>query len=181
MTSRHTPLSSPLPSGENGRAGERSEGAGGRTSCQNWPTWSVFRLAGSVLLLLSTTATAADQTIASGVDVSALVRLIVGLGVVIGAIVAVAWFLRRFGGVGHNAGGQLKILGGLAVGQRERVVLVQVGQQQLLIGVAPGRVQTLHVLEQPLEGLQEPGSAHAQDGSFADRLRRAMQQQREKR
>lgn len=155
-----------------GSGGERSEGAGGRTSC---------RLAGSVLLLLSTTAAAAEQTAASGVDVSALVRLIVGLGVVIGAIVAVAWFLRRVGGVGHNAGGQLKILGGLAVGQRERVVLVQVGQQQLLIGVAPGRVQTLHVLEQPLEGLQEPGSAHAQDGSFADRLRRAMQQQREKR
>jgi flagellar protein FliO/FliZ len=132
-------------------------------------------------LLAAGTAAAAPAP-GAGVDVSALVRLIIGLAIVIGAIVAVGWLLRRMGGVSHNAGGQLQILGGLSVGQRERVVLIQVGQQQLLIGVAPGRVQTLHVLEQPLEGLQEPSrSGHAQDGSFADRLRRAMQQQREKR
>lgn len=142
----------------------------------------VKRLAPAVLLLAAAPAVAAAAQPAAGgaVDGAALIRLIVGLAIVIGAIVAVAWLLRRVGGVGHNAGGQMKVLGGLAVGQRERVVLIQVGQQQLLIGVAPGRVQTLHVLEQPLEGLAEPGSRHAQDGSFADRLRRAMQQQREK-
>lgn len=119
---------------------------------------------------------------AAGVDVSSLVRMILGLGVVIAAIIGLAWFLRRLGGVGHNVGGQLRVIGGLAVGQRERVVLIQVGQQQLLVGVAPGRVQTLHVLEEPLEGPLEPkGSQHARNGAFADRLRRAMQQQNEKR
>jgi flagellar protein FliO/FliZ len=111
------------------------------------------------------------------VDVTMLLRLIVGLGAVVAAIIGLTWFLRRVGGIAHNTGSQLKILGGLAVGQRERVVLLQVGDQQLLIGVAPGRVQTLHVLEQPLEGLREPdGSRQVRDGSFADRLRRAMQQ-----
>jgi flagellar protein FliO/FliZ len=129
----------------------------------------------------SGTAMAATEA-ASGVDVSTLVRMILGLGVVIAAIIGLAWFLRRLGGVGHNVGGQLRVLGGIAVGQRERVVLIQVGQQQLLVGVAPGRVQTLHVLEEPLEGPLEPkGSRHAGHGAFADRLRRAMQQQGEKR
>lgn len=109
-----------------------------------------------------------------GVDASALVRMIVGLLVVIAAIVALAWFMRRLGGVGHNAAGQLKVLGGLAVGQRERVVLIQVGQQQLLLGVAPGRVQTLHVLDEPLAPL---AAGDEQSGAFADRLRRALQQQ----
>jgi len=37
------------------------------------------------------------------------------------------------------------------MGTRERVVLLQVGETQLLLGVAPGRVQTLHVLDKPLD------------------------------
>lgn len=118
-----------------------------------------------------------------GVDVSSLLRLIIGLVVVIAAVVALAWFLRRFSGITQNADGQLRVLGGLAVGQRERIVLVQVGEEQLLVGVAPGRVQTLHVLEQPLAGLQDGVATRSQmtSGSFAERLRHAMQQQDGKR
>lgn len=108
------------------------------------------------------------------VDASALVRMIVGLLVVIAAIIALAWFMRRLGNIGPSATGQLKVVGGLAVGQRERVVLVQVGQQQLLLGVAPGRVQTLYVLDEPLAPMAAGGE---QGGAFAERLRRALQQQ----
>lgn len=134
---------------------------------------AIFSLSQSVAMAAETTA---------GVDATSLARMIVGLGIVIAVIIGLAWFLRRLGRVGHNAGGQLKILGGLAVGQRERVVLIQVGEQQLLVGVAPGRVQTLHVLDQPLEDVQGQGSsARARQGAFADRLHRAMQQQNEKR
>lgn len=117
----------------------------------------------------------------TGVDLTALLRLIIGLVIVVGAIVALAWFLRRLGGVGHNAHGQLRVLAGIAVGQRERVVLIQVGQQQLLLGVAPGRVQTLHVLEQPVAGLTGTEGGRSATAPFADRLRRAMQQQGGKR
>jgi len=60
--------------------------------------------------------------------------------------------------------------------------LLQVGEQQLLLGVAPGRVQTLHVLEQPLEQpTTARGAKRSTDGAFADRLRRVMQQQDERR
>jgi len=135
-------------------------------------------------LLTATSAMAAQQAPAApGVDAGSLLRLIFGLAVVIAAIVGLAWLLRRMGAVGGGTGGQLKVLGGLQVGQRERVVLIQVGDKQLLLGVAPGRVQTLHVLDQPLEGLAEPplgARPNAQDAPFAERLRRAMQQQREK-
>ncbi|MEG7523045.1 MAG: flagellar biosynthetic protein FliO [Chromatiales bacterium] len=40
------------------------------------------------------------------------------------------------------------VLGGTSVGPRERVVVVKVDDIRLLLGVAPGRVQTLHVLDQ---------------------------------
>ena len=56
------------------------------------------------------------------------------------------------------------------MGARERVVLIQVGKQQMLLGVAPGRVQTLHVLDEPLTGERSEDS----DGSFAQNLRMAL-------
>jgi flagellar protein FliO/FliZ len=140
--------------------------------------WGLFPLAS----LLAGAAVAAPEAVSPGVDAGALIRLIVGLALVLGLIVGLAWLLRRTGGVGQHLGGQLRVLGGLSVGQRERVVLVQVGKTQLLLGVAPGRVQTLHVLDQPLEGLDVPprGAGQRQDVSFAERLRDLMQQQHQK-
>lgn len=124
------------------------------------------RLLTSLLLALPVAAAAQDG--ASGVDLSSLVRLTVGLAVVVLAILGLGWLLRRTGaGVAGGVAGQLRLLGGLSVGNRERVVLVQVGDRQLLLGVAPGRVQTLHVLEENLEPARsEPGGE-----DFASRLR----------
>lgn len=84
-------------------------------------------------------------------------------------IVAVAWFLRRFGGLQTTASGALKVLGGISMGTRERVVLMQVGDTQLLVGVTPGRVQTLHVLDKPVEV-----DSQSEVPKFADRLAEVM-------
>lgn len=82
---------------------------------------------------------------------SYLIQLILGLIVVLICIVALAWFAKRMNRLQSSTGGMLKIIGGLSMGSRERVVLLQVGSEQLLIGVSPGRINTLHVLEAPLE------------------------------
>lgn len=82
---------------------------------------------------------------------SYLFQLILGLIVVLICIVALAWFAKRMNRLQSSTGGVLKIIGGLSMGSRERVVLLQVGSEQLLIGVSPGRINTLHVLEAPLE------------------------------
>lgn len=115
----------------------------------------------------------------SGVDAAALIRLVVGLGVVLFLIVAMGWVMRRSGRFTGAAAGQLRVIGGVSVGSRERVVLVQVGEQQLLVGVAPGRVQTLHVLDEPLSGGDGTPDASRHPGSqvspFAQRLRQMMQ------
>lgn len=111
--------------------------------------------------------------IAPGVQGQAIVRILVALLAIVGLILAGGWLLRRHAGGRATASGQMRVLGALPVGQRERVVLVQIGQTQLLLGVAPGRVQTLHVLETPVAGVGE--AATPARGSFAARLRRAMQ------
>lgn len=105
---------------------------------------------------------------------TSLVQLMAGLILVLALIGVSAWVLRRFNRFQSAAGGQMKILGGLSMGTRERVVLVQVGKQQLLLGVAPGRVQTLHVLEEQLE--ETPLGGVHQGGGFAQRLQAAMRQ-----
>lgn len=113
------------------------------------------------------------------VDVTGMARVIIGLVVVLVLIAGLMLALRRMGGVGGSANGQMRVLGALSVGQREKVVLVKVGSTQLLVGVAPGRVQTLHMLDEPLEGLEADATRAAPDmqGSpFAERLRRMMQQ-----
>ncbi|MGD8710339.1 MAG: flagellar biosynthetic protein FliO [Ectothiorhodospiraceae bacterium] len=136
------------------------------------------RIPAAVVALLTTPAALAAEKGAaptSGVDVSSLVRLILALAAVIGVIFLLSWLLKRMGGVSGGVSGKMRVLGGLSVGNRERVVLVQVGEKQLLLGVAPGRVQTLHVLDEPIEVGTRGENAPAQ-GAFADRLRRIMQQ-----
>jgi flagellar protein FliO/FliZ len=98
-----------------------------------------------------------------------LLQLTFGLLVVLAAIVGSAWLLRRYGRLQSGADGALHIIGGLSMGPRERVVLVQVGKQQLLLGVAPGRIQTLHVLDEPVAAGTTPPQ-----GSFAERLAGAL-------
>jgi len=82
---------------------------------------------------------------------TSLWQLTLGMIAVLGLIMGLAWLLKRSGRFQVAAGGGLRVLGGLSMGARERVVLLQVGETQLLLGVAPGRVQTLHVLDQVLD------------------------------
>jgi flagellar protein FliO/FliZ len=77
-----------------------------------------------------------------------LTQLILGLVLILALIAGAAWLLRRFLPL-RGGDGAIKILGGLALGARERLVLVQVEEARLLLGIAPGRVQTLHVLAGP--------------------------------
>lgn len=80
-----------------------------------------------------------------------LVQLVVGLLFVLLCIVALAWLAKRVNRMQSSSDGALQVLGGISMGARERVVLVQIGTTQLLLGVAPGRINMLHQLEQPIE------------------------------
>lgn len=116
-------------------------------------------------------ADAAKGAVMEPVSMGNLVQLVIALVVVLSAIVGVGWMVRRLGRFPAGAGAMLKVLGGLAVGQRERIVLIQVGEKQLLVGVAPGRIQTLHVLDEPLT-VADSGAAPMK--SFSERLSAAI-------
>jgi flagellar protein FliO/FliZ len=123
------------------------------------------------------TDTAAARVPTEPLAATNLLQLLFGLIVVLGAIAFGAYLLRRLGKFSAPVGGALRVLGGISVGARERVVLMQVGDQQLLLGVAPGRVHTLHVLERPIPEAASVPVVGAGAGSFTDRLAGLMRRQ----
>lgn len=73
------------------------------------------------------------------------------LVLVVGLILALGWVARRM--PGFRAGGRhsaLRVVDSLTLGPRERVVVVAVGNTQLLLGVGAGGTRTLHTLAEPL-------------------------------
>jgi flagellar protein FliO/FliZ len=76
----------------------------------------------------------------------AAAEVTLALLLVVGLIAALAWAarrMRRFGGGG--AQDSIQVLGDRALGPKERCVLVRVGETDILLGVASGSVQPLHV------------------------------------
>ena len=121
---------------------------------------------------------AAAQTSASPIGMAGevldggfMLQFLAGLGVVVLCIVGLAWLLKRAGGLQASARGALRVIDGVALSTRERLVLVQVGEQQVLLGVAPGRVNAVHVLDQPV---QTETTSEAPSESFATRLREVI-------
>lgn len=80
----------------------------------------------------------------AAVSPGGVLQVIFSLLLVLAAVVLVAWVLKRINLPRHGAGSLLKVVSGVAVGQRERIVLVEISDTWLVVGVAPGQVRTLH-------------------------------------
>ena len=87
------------------------------------------------------------------------------LMIVLAAIFVIAWLLRRMRVVGSRVGGSIDVLAQVQLGQKERAVLLKVGSTQILLGVAPGQVNTLHVLTEPLELTKPPAGPPGDAGN----------------
>ena len=77
----------------------------------------------------------------------ALIETLGGLVLILILIFGLGWLLRRFGRLPVKGNAMISIVGGVSLGPRERAVLLQVEDTRLLVGVAPGRVQMLHLLD----------------------------------
>ena len=120
--------------------------------------------------MLSATGAWAEESAATGqllespLSTQNLVNTAVGLVAVLALMLLLAWLARRFMNMPAGGGrGQLQIVGGVSLGSREKAVLLVVEGRRLLVGVSPGNVRTLLVLD---EG--EPGAT-----DFAATLKQA--------
>jgi flagellar protein FliO/FliZ len=106
--------------------------------------------------------------VSGGSTFGALFQGLLGLAVVLAALAGFFWFLRRFSPGQTGAQGVVKVVGGVMLGPRERLVVVEVGDTWLLLGVGGGQVTRVHDMPRPA-GYVPPVSANLP--GFADKLK----------
>ena len=134
-------------------------------ACLQHRLWSAaaLLLAAFPVLAQSDKPFAAPETTAapSVAGAGSLAQVTFSLLLVLGAVFAAAWVMRRLRGLGKFGSQAITVIADVGLGPKERAVLVQVGGKQLLLGVAPGRVSTLYVLDQPVGTGETPARTDA--------------------
>jgi len=87
----------------------------------------------------------------SGITGGYILKLIVALGSVLVIFFLLALLTKKFHRFGQSKNRDLTVLSTMSLGTRERLMVVKVGEAQLLLGVTPGRIDNLFVLDTPLK------------------------------
>jgi flagellar protein FliO/FliZ len=107
---------------------------------------------------------------ASPLSVGSLTQLTLSLMAIVALILAISWVLKRMKLAGPRGSGEIAVLEELSVGPRDRIMLIRVGESQVLVGVGAGGLVPLTPLAVPivLKGSTAPAAP------FAERLREMM-------
>jgi flagellar protein FliO/FliZ len=124
------------------------------------------RLTGTLLLACATVAhatpvvAAAQPVVANAMSPAAgsLLQTILALTFVLALLGGLAWLMKRFGPRSHVGTVPIRLVGALSLGGRERIMVVEVGNQWIVVGASPGRVNALATM--PAQSLA-PGADHA--------------------
>ena len=96
---------------------------------------------------------------AAGPGAGGLLQTILALMLVLGLLAGLAWVMKRFGPRMSGGSANLRVVGALNLGGRERIMVVEVGDQWIVVGAAPGRVNALHTMPRQ-EGEFNPSAVH---------------------
>ena len=124
------------------------------------------------LFALSASSLAATEPLPAPVGTGSLLQVLLGLAVVLAMVFVAAWAMRRFSPNIATGNSALRIIAGTAVGNRERVLLLEVNDTWLVVGVAPGRVSQIHSMPRPDNF--DAGRAPAAPDSFASWLKQTL-------
>ncbi len=105
----------------------------------------------------------------SPLSVGSVAQLTLSLAAIVALIFAVSWIVKRLKLGTPRGRGDIAVIDQLALGPRERLVLVRVGDAQVLVGVGAGGLVGLTPLDKPIA---IKGSSEGP--AFADRLREFM-------
>ena len=137
----------------------------------------MFRLVTAVSMLICTgwfceSALAAESNHTAISPLATLGKLAVALILVLLVFWVFARVMRQLHGAKGTIHSGLKIVGALSLGQRERVIVVQAGDEQLVLGVTASQINTLHVLTTPLSS-----GGNDANGDFRQKLSAALKRQ----
>lgn len=107
-----------------------------------------------------------------------LLKTILALMLVLGLLAGLAWVMKRYGPKLSGGSANLRVVGALNLGGRERIMVVEVGDQWIVVGAAPGRVNALHTMPRQ-EGELASAAVHdagagAPANQFSDWLKKTI-------
>jgi flagellar protein FliO/FliZ len=114
----------------------------------------LLRAAGLVAASLLATTALAEPSATQGVPgaletgsvLGPVLRMILSLGAVLALVAGLAWLAQKLRAGGRLKSGLIEVVSGVSLGAREKVVLLRVGQEQVLVGVSPAGMRALHVI-----------------------------------
>ena len=115
----------------------------------------------------------------TGAAAGSLLQTIFALCVVLGLLAVLAWALKRYGPKAAGGSAHVRMVGGLNLGGRERIIVVEVGDQWIVVGASPGRVNALATM--PRQGdaaLPATAELHPHQksaSSFSDWLKQTIE------
>ena len=121
-----------------------------------------------LLLLLPATLTAASEGVQPGVSAGTYLQATLALLFIVGLLLAATWAARKVSGGKMFGQGNMRVISGIALGPKERIVLVEVEDEWLVIGIVPGQIRTLHTLP---KGSTTAQTSNEQSPPFAEWLR----------
>lgn len=108
------------------------------------------------------------------ISTESTLQMVGGLLLVLALIGGITWLLKRFSLIPTTATGIVKVIAATGVGQRERVVVVEIDGTWLVLGVAPGRVSKLHAMTKPMTEAIDPISQTPTAMAFAEQLTQSI-------
>ncbi|MFC7368551.1 MULTISPECIES: flagellar biosynthetic protein FliO [Vreelandella] len=130
----------------------------------------------------STSGTSFDALSGSGdalIGMAALGKTAAALALVIAIILLCTAVLKRWQTARHHHGAHLRIVGNTAVGSRERIVVVEIEDTWLVVGVSGGRITKLHERPAPANR-PSPPPAPETSSRFSQRLANALASSRKR-
>ncbi len=132
--------------------------------------WIVALTLGLPSVVMAATNASAQVPSASG----SIFKMLFGLALVLAVMAAIAWALKRMMPGIHGQQSVIKMVGGVSVGTRERVVVLEVAGRWLVVGVAAGQVSAIADLEKGLTPLADVLPAHTPAAGGLEGMTKAL-------
>lgn len=105
-----------------------------------------------------------------------LLQTIFALIAVLGVLMGLAWLLKRYGPKSITGGANVRLVGALSVGARERILVVEVGEQWIVVGASPGRMNALATMPRQESEPDAPAPQHAlPSANFAEWFKQTIE------
>ncbi|MCS0807394.1 flagellar biosynthetic protein FliO [Massilia agilis] len=109
-----------------------------------------------------------------------LLQTLLALCFVLALLAGLAWLAKRFGPRAMGGTANLRIVGALSLGGRERILVVEVADQWIVVGASPGRVNVLSTMPRQELPPAPPGMAASVPAGFGDWLKQTLEKRNAK-